>query len=55
MARLDASYSVGGIAYARPFKIRRLGHFGFNPNDAGKAKGVEIRRAGLSPRTGPKC
>jgi catechol 2,3-dioxygenase-like lactoylglutathione lyase family enzyme len=25
-----ASYDVGGIRYPRPFKIRRLGHFGFN-------------------------
>jgi catechol 2,3-dioxygenase-like lactoylglutathione lyase family enzyme len=23
-------YNVGGIALDRPFKIRRLGHFGFN-------------------------
>ncbi len=26
-------YNVGGIALDRPFKIRRLGHFGFNAND----------------------
>jgi catechol 2,3-dioxygenase-like lactoylglutathione lyase family enzyme len=24
------TYSVGGVAYPRPFKIRRFGHFGFN-------------------------
>lgn len=24
------TYDVGGIAYPRPFRIRRLGHFGFN-------------------------
>ena len=31
-------YNVGGIALDRPFKIRRLGHFGFNVSDleAGK-------------------
>ena len=23
-------YSVGGVMLDRPFKIRRLGHFGFN-------------------------
>ena len=23
-------YSVGGVMMPRPFKIRRLGHFGFN-------------------------
>ncbi len=26
-------YSVGGVRYPRPFKIRRLGHFGFNVED----------------------
>ena len=25
-------YSVGGVMMPRPFKIRRLGHFGFNVN-----------------------
>ena len=25
-------YSVGGVLMPRPFKIRRLGHFGFNVN-----------------------
>jgi len=24
------TYDVGGVTYPRPFKIRRLGHFGFN-------------------------
>jgi catechol 2,3-dioxygenase-like lactoylglutathione lyase family enzyme len=24
------TYTVGGVAYPRPFKIRRFGHFGFN-------------------------
>ena len=33
MSALQASYDVGGIAYPRPFKIRRLGHFGFNVAD----------------------
>ena len=33
MPALQASYDVGGIAYPRPFKIRRLGHFGFNVAD----------------------
>lgn len=23
-------YNIGGVALDRPFKIRRLGHFGFN-------------------------
>ena len=26
-------YNVGGVALDRPFKIRRLGHFGFNAAD----------------------
>ena len=29
----QASYDVGGVRYPRPFKIRRLGHFGFNVAD----------------------
>ena len=34
MARIDgAKYNVGGIALDRPFKILRLGHFGFNAAD----------------------
>ena len=28
----NQSYSVGGVMMPRPFKIRRLGHFGFNVN-----------------------
>jgi catechol 2,3-dioxygenase-like lactoylglutathione lyase family enzyme len=28
-----ASYDVGGVRYPQPFKIRRLGHFGFNIPD----------------------
>ena len=27
---VDTKYDVGGILLDRPFKIRRLGHFGFN-------------------------
>ena len=26
----EKKYNVGGVALDRPFKIRRLGHFGFN-------------------------
>ena len=26
-------YQVGGVRMARPFKIRRFGHFGFNVED----------------------
>ncbi|TWT12918.1 VOC family protein [Reyranella sp. CPCC 100927] len=28
--KANGSYTVGGVRYPRPFKIRRLGHFGFN-------------------------
>ena len=27
------TYDVGGVTMSRPFKIRRLGHFGFNVNN----------------------
>ena len=30
MASNSTRYSVGGVLLPRPFKIRRLGHFGFN-------------------------
>jgi len=29
---MSKSYDVGGVLYPRPFRIRRLGHFGFNLN-----------------------
>ncbi|HWP59098.1 MAG TPA: VOC family protein [Candidatus Acidoferrales bacterium] len=31
--RLAGKYDVGGVLLDRPFKIRRLGHFGFNVSD----------------------
>jgi catechol 2,3-dioxygenase-like lactoylglutathione lyase family enzyme len=31
---VQAKYDVGGVLLDRPFKIRRLGHFGFNVSDA---------------------
>ena len=33
------SYEVGGVRMARPFKIRRFGHFGFNVEDLNAAAG----------------
>src|SRR3954449_13265362 len=30
MEKSTAKYNVGGVLLDRPFKIRRLGHFGFN-------------------------
>ncbi len=29
-ARIDGKFNVGGVLLDRPFKIRRLGHFGYN-------------------------
>ena len=29
-AKLDGKFNVGGVLLERPFKIRRLGHFGYN-------------------------
>lgn len=31
------TYNVGGVMLQQPFKIRRLGHFGFNVSDMEKA------------------
>ena len=31
------TYNVGGVMLKQPFKIRRLGHFGFNVSDMEKA------------------
>ena len=35
-------YNVGGVMLPRPFKIRRLGHFGFNLSDM--AEGLHFYR-----------
>src|SRR5579875_31050 len=40
MAQEKTRYSVGGVLMDRPFKIRRLGHFGFNLNNL--EKGLEF-------------
>ncbi|MGY9005545.1 MAG: VOC family protein [Alphaproteobacteria bacterium] len=29
----DGGFAVGGVKLARPFRISRLGHFGFNSDD----------------------
>src|SRR3954447_10904397 len=36
----QTQFDVGGVRLDRPFKIRRLGHFGFNMKDT--EKGVEF-------------
>ena len=33
ITRSATSYDIGGVRYPQPFKIRRLGHFGFNVAD----------------------
>src|SRR3954462_4430262 len=33
MSALAQRYNVGGVLLPRPFKLRRLGHFGFNVAD----------------------
>ena len=40
MATITSRYNVGGVTLPRPFKIRRLGHFGFNVYKL--AEGVEF-------------
>ena len=40
MEKVNGRYNVGGVLYPRPFKIRRLGHFGFNL--ANLKEGVEF-------------
>src|SRR5438552_1190376 len=37
-ARPQARYDVGGILLDRPFRIRRLGHFGVNATDMQAAR-----------------
>src|SRR3989441_1531603 len=39
MPQGDQLYSVGGVLLPRPFKIRRLGHFGVNVADMGAGLG----------------
>jgi hypothetical protein len=48
MASVDQRYGVGGVLLPRPFKIRRLGHFGFNVLKL--AEGVEFHTQLLGVR-----
>ena len=45
--RTEALYDVGGVRYPRPFKIRRLGHFGFNVGDMDKGLDFYARLLGF--------
>lgn len=47
MTAMAATYDVGGIRYPRPFKIRRLGHFGFNVADLDKGLDFYARLLGF--------
>src|SRR5213593_1440261 len=38
MASNGDRYNVGGVLLPRPFKIRRLGHFGFNAVKMGESR-----------------
>lgn len=42
-----ATYDIGGVRYPRPFKIRRLGHFGFNVADIDAGVDFYARLLGL--------
>ena len=46
-ADADALYTVGGIRLARPFKVRRLGHFGVNVADPEVSRRFYERLLGL--------
>ncbi len=43
----NTTYTVGGIRLPRPFKVRRLGHFGINVNDPEVSRGFYERLMGL--------
>ena len=44
---LGTKYDVGGVLLDRPFKIRRLGHFGFNVVNMDEAKRFYIDLLGF--------
>jgi catechol 2,3-dioxygenase-like lactoylglutathione lyase family enzyme len=47
MPQGDQLYNVGGVLLPRPFKIRRLGHFGVNVADIGAGLGFYRDRLGF--------
>lgn len=47
MATKEAQFDVGGVRLARPFRIRRLGHFGVNVRDPEKSKDFYCRLLGF--------
>ena len=49
----SASYDIGGVRYPQPFKIRRLGHFGFNVADLQGAAELERAKAGRTSEPRP--
>ncbi len=47
MEKVNGRYHVGGVLLERPFKIRRLGHFGFNLSDLEVAVEFYCRHLGF--------
>ena len=44
---MDTSFDVGGVRLARPFRIRRLGHFGVNVSEPERSKDFYCRLLGF--------
>jgi len=44
---VEATFDVGGVRLDRPFKIRRLGHFGFNVGDVEANRHVYVDLLGF--------
>ena len=42
-------YNVGGVLLPRPFKIRRLGHFGFNAVNLAESVDFYTQLLGFKP------
>jgi catechol 2,3-dioxygenase-like lactoylglutathione lyase family enzyme len=47
MKREEVHFDVGGVQLARPFRIRRLGHFGVNVSDPERSKDLYCRLLGF--------
>lgn len=45
----DKTYSVGGVRLARPFKVRRLGHFGIDVEDPERCLDFYVNLLGFRP------
>src|SRR2546428_14109587 len=47
MTTQEAQFNVGGVRLARPFRIRRLGHFGVNVRDPEASRDFYCRLLGF--------